>query len=387
MNIPLYSIFSDEEDVEAVASVIRRKSYWTGGKEVQEFEEVVADYLGRRHAVSFNSGTSALHASILALGIASGDEVIVPSFTFISTAMAPLFIGARPVFADIEPESYGLDVEDVARRTTSKTKAVIPIHYGGTPCRIRELREYADDSGLILIEDAAETIGAKTNGRKVGSFGDVTILSFTGNKLVTSGEGGMVATDDTETYRRLKAVCSHGVMDREAGSEYVGYNWRMSTLTAALGRSQFRKIDAVADMRRKNAGIYGKMLDEIDEVTAPQLNSVDYKTFQMYTVQVDAGEALRDDLKTHLDSIGVSCKVYFPPIHRDPIFRQYTEPSLELPNTERVSGMVLTLPMYPELGYEEIRYVCENIKEYLDSDHGKAAAEAVCVSMDYTQGN
>src|SRR5256712_3728922 len=262
MKIPLYKIFWDESDAEAVAGAVRKGSDWAIGPNIAEFEGTVSEYLGRKYCVAFNSGTSALHAALLALDIGSGAEVIVPSFTFIATANAPLFVGGKPVFADIEADSYGLDPSSVESAITEKTRAIIPIHYGGGACKIEELRTLADKHLLALVEDAAESRGASTNRRKVGSFGDVAILSVCGKKVMTSGEGGMATTDSRDVYERLKLVRSHGRLETEnyftsaKMFDYLalGYDWRMSNITAALAISQFRKLDKMAGMRRDHAG-------------------------------------------------------------------------------------------------------------------------------------
>lgn len=186
--IPLFKIYWDKEDIKAVTEAIKGGMNWAVGSNVEKFEKMIAKYIGAKYCVVFNSGTSALHATLLAYGIKEDDEVIVPSFTFIATANAPLFVGAKPVFADIEEETYGLDSEDVKEKITKKTKAIIPIHYGGCPCKIMELREVADDHNLILIEDAAESLGARIGDKKVGTFGDSTMLSFCQNKIITTGD-------------------------------------------------------------------------------------------------------------------------------------------------------------------------------------------------------
>ena len=208
--IPLFKIYWDEDDVEAVTESIRAGMNWATGPNVAKFEESIASYVGTEYAVTFNSGTSAMHAALLSHGIKEGDEVIVPSFTFIATANVPLFVGAKPVFADIEEDTFGLDPEDVKEKITEKTKAIIPIHYGGCPCKIRELKEIAQDHDLILIEDAAESFGAKVKDEKVGTFGDSAMLSFCQNKIITTGEGGVIVTNSEEIYEKLKLIRSHG---------------------------------------------------------------------------------------------------------------------------------------------------------------------------------
>ncbi|MFC1953263.1 DegT/DnrJ/EryC1/StrS family aminotransferase, partial [Chloroflexota bacterium] len=193
--IPLFKIYWDKEDTNTVNVAITRGMGWAVGPEVTEFEEKLSQYLDIKYCLTFNSGTSALHAILLAYGIGPGDEIIVPSFTFIATANVALFVGAKPVFADIEEVTLGLDVEDVERKITSKTKAILPIHFAGCPCQIDGLKRVAKKNNLLLIEDAAEALGADINGTKVGSIGDSAILSFCQNKLISTGEGGAVVTN------------------------------------------------------------------------------------------------------------------------------------------------------------------------------------------------
>ena len=371
--IPLYKVYCDEDDVETVARVIRRGTYWAIGPEVEEFERAAADYLGVRYCVSFNSGTSALHAALLAHGIGSGHEVIVPSFTFIATANAALFVGAKPVFADIETGTFGLDPNDVEKKITEKTKAIVPIHYGGLPCRIRELKEIAEKHDLVLIEDAAESIGASINGHKVGSFGNSGMFSFCGNKVITTGEGGMVVTDAGEVFERLKLVRSHGRVDSEPyfmtakslGYVALGYNWRISSITAALGLSQLRKLDRVVEMRRKNAEYLDKELSTIEGLDIRVFPEGYSSVYQMYSVRVKAGPTGRDELRAHLSDKLIITKIFFEPVHETPFYRElFGNREWGLPTTEMLSGEVLTLPLYPTMSLEELNYLVDSIKDF-----------------------
>jgi len=358
--IPLFKIYWDEEDLEVVNRALRRGTGWAIGPEVAQFEEKLSGYLGTKYCVAFNSGTSALHAVLIAYGIGPGDEVIVPSFTFIATANAALFVGAKPVFADIEEKTYGLDPKDVERKISSKTKAILPIHYGGCPCLIEELKEIAQRHNLILIEDAAEALGASVKGRKAGTFGDSAILSFCQNKVITTGEGGAVITSSKEIYEKLKLIRSHGrpeTSDYFSSTEQVdyvtlGYNFRMSNITAALGLAQLNKIDTIIKMRRRNAQLMSQRLSSIEGIVLPPSPDGFYHVYQMYTVRVKNG--LRDRLLEHLAERGIMTKVYFPPVHQTLFYKNGLKYDCELPITEAVSGQVLTLPMYPSLSEEEI---------------------------------
>ena len=376
-NIPLFKIYWDARDVERVTSVVKKGMYWAIGPEVREFERKIADYIGVKYAFAVNSGTSALHAVLATHGIGEGDEVIVPSFTFIATANAPLFVGARPVFAEIEEETYGLDPEDVEKKITPKTKAIIPIHYGGSPCHIEELQQIAQKHNLLLIEDAAESLGAAVNGRKVGSFGDSAIVSFCAPKVITTGEGGMVLTGSRNVYDRVKLICNHGraettdYFSSAEQMEYVtlGYNFRMSTMTAALGMAQMEKIDKIISMRRANANDMNQGLSQIDVVKTPKAPNRFLHVYQLYTIRLTNNGALRDDLMRYLLTKGIMTKVYFLPVHLTQFYRRefgYREGYL--PVTERIASEVLTLPMYPTLTKEEIDYIAQSIEDFFEKE-------------------
>ena len=353
MKIPILKMYWDNEDTKAVQGSIQAGMNWAIGPQIEEFEKMLADYIGVRYAVAMNSGTSALHATLLAYGIGAGDEVIVPSFTFIATANAPLFVGATPVFADID-DTYGLDPKDVERKITSKMKAILPIHYGGSACSINELRQVADRHNLLLIEDACESLGATVEGKKVGSFGDCSILSFCSAKLITTGEGGAVLTNSNEIYEKLKLIRSHGMDGKEFTQ--LGYNFRMSNITASLGVAQMGKVDELIKMRCRNAERLSHKLAEIVEI--PECNDV----YQMYTIRTKH----RDALSEYLSERGIGNKVYFPSVH----LTSFHQNGCRLPITEKVSQEVLTLPMYPSLTEEEIDYIADGVISFFGGEYG-----------------
>jgi len=368
--IPLFKIYWDEEDIKAVNKAISQGMNWSTGPEVTRLEERLAEYLKVDYCLTFNSGTSALHAVLLAYGTGPGDEVIVPSFTFIATANAPLFVGARPVFADIEDKTYGLDAVDVERKITSKTKAILPIHYAGCPCLINDLRNVAQRHNLVLIEDAAESLGADINGTKVGSIGDAAILSFCQNKVITTGEGGAVVTNSREIYDRLKLIRSHGRLedaDYFSSTKYMdyvalGFNFRMSNISAALGLAQLKKLHKLVEMRRENARFMDQRLSSIEGVTLPSSPNGFYHVYQMYTIRVASDR--RDGLQRYLAERGIMTKVYFPPVHHTDFYKNKLKYDCNLPVTEAVAQQVLTLPIYPSLSKEEINEIARHIASY-----------------------
>jgi perosamine synthetase len=371
--IPLFKMYWDTQDIKAVANVIKRGSYWTMGPEIQTLEEHISRYIGRNYGISFNSGTSALHATLLAYGIKKGDEVIVPSFTFIATANVVALTGATPVFADIENQSYALDPKDVSKKITHKTKAIIPIHYGGGPCKhIRTLRQIAKDHHLLLIEDAAESFGAKIHNTPVGTFGDAAMFSFCQNKVITAGEGGMVVTDSKEVAQNLQLIRSHGRVESKEGYfattqelDYIqaGYNYRLPGINAALILSQFKKFHTIIRMRRERAAYYTKKLSKIKEIRTPTEAKGEYHVYQLYTIELP-DKKTRDHLQNTLTKTKIMTKVYFEPVHLKTYYRkEFNYGKNDLPITEKIAEKVLTLPLYPSLTKKDMDYVISTIEK------------------------
>lgn len=375
MNIPLYKVMTDEEDIQAVTKVVQRGMGWTNGPEVEELEKMVANYVGTTFCLTFNSGTSALHAMLLAYGIGSGDNIIVPSFTFIATANSALFVNARPKFADIEKHTFGLSSLDVQKKVDGNTKAIMPIHYGGTTCDIFALKQIAEENKVLLLEDAAEAIGAKFQGKKAGSIGDASIISFCGNKVMTTGEGGAVLTNSRELYDKLKLIRSHGRNDVQnyfttsESLDYVqlGYNWRISSITAAIGLSQMKKIDKLISLRRQAARTLSNKLSKFKWIKTPQEMPEHCDVYQMYTIQLST-PAIREKLRTFLSKKGITCKVYFDPVHKSNFYREKLGYGESLRNTEEISGRVLTLPIFPSITGEEIDYIAETISAFEETE-------------------
>jgi len=371
--IPLFKMYWDTQDINAVTKVIKRGSYWTMGPEVQLLENAIAGFLGKKHSVSFNSGTSALHAALLAHGIKQGDQVIVPSFTFIATANVVVLTGATPVFADIEEQSYGLDPEDVKEKITNKTKAIVPVHYGGGPCKnIKALRDIAEDHHLILIEDAAESLGAKIHNRYVGLFGDSAMFSFCQNKVITAGEGGMIVTDSGAVAEKLRLIRSHGRVESKEGYfattqelDYIqtGYNYRLPSLNAALILSQYKKFKKIVSIRREKAAFYTKKLSSIPSLRTPAESKGEYHVYQMYTIELPDRET-RDHIQQQLTKAQVMTKIYFEPIHLKTFYtKEFNYKKNDLPVTEKMAEKVLTLPLYPSLTKKEMEYIISAIEK------------------------
>jgi len=366
--IPLFKMYWDENDINTVNTAIRSGMNWALGPQIPAFEKMIADYIGTDYCVTFNSGTSALHAALLAYGIGAGDEIIVPSFTFIATANAPKFVGAIPVFADIEDATFGLDPSDVEAKITPRTKAILPVHYGGFPCKIRELQKIADDHGFILIEDTAEAFGARVGERRVGTFGDSAIMSFCQNKIITTGEGGAVVTNNRDLYEKMKLIRSHGrpdTVDYFSTTEVLdyislGYNFRISTMTAALGIAQLNKIEQIISQRRSDADHYRTGLISIPNLLVPNEEEGTYPVYQLFSIRVNK----RDDLMKYLETKGIMTKIYFPPVHKTHYYQNVLKYTCSLPVTDAVSKEIVSLPFYPGISRQEIDTVIGEIEAF-----------------------
>lgn len=376
LKIPLFKIYWDESDIKSIESVVRSGMYWATGPHILEFENKIKEYLTAKYCITFNSGGSALFALMLAHKFQPGSEIIVPSFTFIGTAYAPLYVKAMPVFADVEEETFGLDPDDVERKITQKTVGILPIHYGGMPCKIQELSKIAEDNNLLMIEDAAEAFGAKISGKCVGTFGDSAIFSFCHNKIFTTGEGGCVITDDDRTYERLKLVQSYGrVLEGDyflnpKNLDYVeiGHNFRLSTISAALGLSQLKKVDTLIQMRRNNALYLNESFREIDNIVIPEPPTSNYfSVYQMYTIRVLEGKRTRDSLMNFLSENGINSRIYFDPVHRYSVFKNIVPENTSLPTTDELTSQVLTLPLYPHMSKLELDYIVNNVKKFFNN--------------------
>ena len=369
--IPLYKIHNDKNDLQSVTNVIKRGMDWAIGPEVEKFEKLFASYIGTKFCVSFNSGTSAGHAALLALGIKKNDEVIVPSFSFIATANWPLMVNAKPKFVDIEEQTLGLDPKKIESSITKKTKAIVPIHYAGLPCQIDKIKKISNDYKIPLIEDAAESVGASIRNRKVGTFGLLSIFSLAGNKVITAGEGGVIVTNSKNIFEKLKLIRSHGRQSKNyfsstKSANYVsmGYNWRMSSITAALSTSQLNKISKLIQMRRNNSIYMIDQLSKFDEIQPPTEPKYYRHAFQLFSIRLP-NKRERDNLSNFLNKKGIMTKIFFEPIHMSKFYQKnscYSGNNLK--TTEKISSEILSLPMYPGLTTTEIDYIVNSISKF-----------------------
>lgn len=342
--IPLSRPILGDEEQAAVARVMA-SGMIAAGPEVAAFEEEFAAFSGVRHAVAVANGTVALQLGLWALGVGQGDEVIVPSFTFAATANAVRMVGATPVFADIDPATFCITAQTVAPRITARTAAVMPVHLYGHMAPMREIIDLCSGHGIPVVEDAAQAHGAMRDGQIAGSVGRFGAFSFYPTKNMTTGEGGMVTTDDGDLAETLRLLRNHG-MRRRYHHEVLGTNARMTDISAAIGRVQLRKLDAWTKLRRANADYYRTTM--ADAVTVPVEADRSLHVYHQYTVRT----ADREALIGRLEAVGIGYGIYYPvPCHRSEYLALAGTP--ELPETDRAAGEVLSIPVRPDLTEEE----------------------------------
>ena len=350
-----------DEEIAAVTRVLRT-SILTNGPETAAFEQEFAAYHDAEHAVALANGTVALVALFAALGIGPGDEVIVPSLTFISSATSIVYAGATPVFADVDPDTFNLDPADVARRMGPRVKAILAVHYGGQPADLAELVDLAAGAGVLLLEDAAEAHGARYQDRHVGTWGAAGMFSFTPTKNITTGEGGMVTTGDGDLAGRLRLIRNHG---QTAPYEHslLGCNWRITEMQAAMGRAQVAKLDAILDRKRALAAELDRLLAEVPGVQAPMTRPDRDHVHMLYTVKLAGGPSVRDVVAADLARRGIETRVYFPPAHRQPVFAG--GPPVDLPVTDHLAGCILSLPIHSRLEAADVAEVAVALADAL----------------------
>jgi perosamine synthetase len=376
MNIPITKPLLGEAEELAVIDVIR-SGWLVQGPKVAAFEREVAAYVGAKHAVATSSCTTALHLALLLHGIGPGDEVIVPSFTFIATANAVLYTGATPVFADIDSRSYNIDPTAVQAAITPRTRAIMPVHQLGLAADMDRLTAIAARHDLLLLEDAAPAIGATYKGRRVGGLGNPTCLSFHPRKVITTGEGGMLLMDSLPLAERARRLRAHGMSvsdlarhraERVVFEEYheLGYNYRMTDMQAAIGIEQVRRLDAMIARRREIACRYAEALADVDGVQLPFSSADTPHTYQSYMIQLAPGRVSRDDLMRQLLTVGVATRRGVMAIHLEPYYRERCA-ELRLPVTECATRHTVLLPIYASMTDTEQDYVIEHLLRALDA--------------------
>lgn len=374
MHIPYGRQQIDEDDIQAVIDVLK-SDYLTTGPRVTQFEELVADYVGAKYAVAVSNGTAALHLACLAAGIGIGDEVITTPITFVASSNCVLYCGATPIFADINPNTYNIDTKDVRRKITDKTKAIIAVHFAGQPCEMDELYRIAQEYNLLIIEDAAHALGADYKGRRIGSISDMTTFSFHPVKHITTGEGGMITTNDKKLYDKLLLYRSHGItrdasqMTQYDGDWYyqqleLGFNYRITDIQCALGISQMKKLDFFIQRRREIVDIYWKELSGHKNIILPLQLDGCHNSWHLFVIQVNNRD--RRVIFDQLRMKGIGVNVHYIPVYTQPYYRTHGYQNTCCQNAEAVYKNFISLPIYYGLSNEELYYVIEQLKSIID---------------------
>jgi perosamine synthetase len=383
MEIPFHKPYITEDEVSGVLDSLR--SGWiTMGPKTMEFEKRFGQYIGSRNAVSMNSCTACLHLALKMIDLKEGDEVIVPTITFTATAEVIAYFRAVPVLVDVDEETCNIDVTKIEEKITSRTKAIIAVHFAGQPCDMDELTDIAERHHLFVIEDAAHAIPAWYKGRAIGTIGDITCFSFYATKTLATGEGGMVTTGNDEWAERMKILRLHGI-SKDAWKRYTkegswfyevidaGYKYNMTDIQAALGLAQLSKVEWMWRRRGEIAKSYTESFQEYREISLPAVKPDRESAWHLYTIRLDPGRFAggRDRFIEDLKSRGVSTSVHFIPLHRHPYYRNtYGYDRNDFPVSEKIFERTVSLPLYPGMGDEEVRWVTESVADVLGKHRG-----------------
>ena len=349
MIIPINTPDIDKEEIREVTAVLSEKSLtsssFDGGKRVQQFEKLLSKFVKSKFAVAVNSGTAALQASLYAIDIKPGDEILVPSFTFVATANSVKSVGAKPVFVDILKDNYTMDPEDLKKKITRRTKAIIPVHLYGHMAYMYEILEIAKKKNIKIIEDASQSLGSKLKGKHSGTFSDLGCFSLYGGKIITSGEGGAIVTNDKKLFEKLKQVRNHGLAKNNLITT-LGLNLRLSELSASIAKIQMKKLPRLLSQRKKNAQILTDLLKN-EDVILPEQRKNEIVNWYLYTIAIKN----RDKALKNLNASRIGAMIYYStPIHKTP----YYKTKLRLPNTEWASSHVLSLPIHPKVRKQDL---------------------------------
>ena len=372
--IPYGHQWIDDDDIDEVVNVL--KSDWiTTGPKIKEFEDALCSYIGCGHCVAVNSGTSALDIAVQSLNLPEGSEVITTPFTFVATSNAILYNGLKPVFVDICSDTFNIDPEEIRKKISRDTRAIIYVDYAGQPCDIKAIKEIADEFDLYLIEDASHAIGAEYENEKVGNFADLTIFSFHPVKHITTGEGGAVVTDNKELYEKLLLLRNHGI-DKDAQDrygpdaswaydmKYLGRNYRITDFQAALGISQLKKLDGFIEKRSELASMYNELLSDVDAVRLPVVRGNVKHAWHLYTVLLDESIG-RDAFFKYMRAANIGVNVHYIPVYRHSYYvDNFGFDPREFPVTEEMFKRIVTLPLYPNMNTDNMFYVCGKVKNY-----------------------
>ncbi|HEY2025287.1 DegT/DnrJ/EryC1/StrS family aminotransferase [Paraburkholderia sp.] len=368
LKYPVYAPYLNGREKALVMDCLDSTWISSKGKYVSQFEESFGSWLGAQHAITVSNGTVALHVALAALGIGPGDEVLVPTLTYIASANAVKYTGADVVFVDSEPAYWQMDIADAERKITSKTKAIMVVHLYGQATDMDAVMALAKKHSLYVIEDCAEAIGTRFDGAHVGTIGDVGCFSFFGNKTITTGEGGMVVTSNAELDRKIRHLRSQGVSsEREYWHDAIAFNYRMTNIAAAIGCAQMESIDDLIAKKQQIAEWYRQALAGLP-VQVHAVNPRALHSYWMVSILVDdAGD--RDALRAALQRDGIETRPLFYPVHQMPM---YAAPGQHFPVADEIASRGINLPSYPALMRDDITFICERVREFLVGQHAKA---------------
>lgn len=361
--IPLVKIIIGKKERQLVNEVLDSGMLAQGPK-VKEFEEKFAKVCNVNHTIAVNSGTAALHAALFALGIKPGDEVITVPFTFVATANSIIMQGAKPIFVDIKEDTFNIDPEKVKEAITPKTKAIVPVDLYGQVYDYKAIKEIADDHNLKIVEDAAQAVNAKLNGKKAGTFGDASTFSFYATKNIITGEGGAVTTNNPKIAENVKLFRNHGQSEKQRYEYHcMGYNYRMMDLQAAIALGQLERLEKITNKRIENARLLTQGLKDVEGITPPFVKPNLKHVFHQYTIKVDGFKLTRDELMEHLKKNDIGCGIYYPkPLHLHSWFAKLGYKEGDFPVSERLSKQVISLPVHPSISPADIDRIVEVIK-------------------------
>ena len=355
----------DNDDIKAVVKVLR-SDWLTQGPAVRKFEESLIKYCNAKYAVAVSSGTAALHLAYLAAGLGAGDEVITTPNTFAATSNMLLAVGAKPVFCDIQLDNYNLDETKLEKLITPKTKAIVPVHFGGHPCNMNKILSIAKKHNLLVIEDACHALGASFKNKKIGGIGDMSVFSFHPVKSITTGEGGAILTNNPEFYKKLAHLRTHGITKDENGFNVMtalGYNYRITDIQTALGISQLKKLDKFVKARQRVFNTYKTELASVKEITTPSISKNSVSSNHLFVIRTK-DSAKRDPLANFLKQNDIGANFHYPTVYSHPYYRKNGYHDLALKNADLYHNSCITLPLFVELKKNQIKYVCDKIKEF-----------------------
>ena len=364
--IPVCVPLLEKNETKYVMDCLRTNWISSFGKYIKSFENAFSQYCGAKYGITTTNGTSALHLTFAALGIRSGDEVIMPTFTITSTAFAVIYCGGKPVFVDSETGTWNIDPEKIEEKITKRTKAIMPVHIYGHPCDMSKIMKIARKYNLTVVEDAAEAHGAEYKGKRVGGIGRLGCFSFYGNKIITCGEGGMVVTNDKKMAERCRCLKNLSFLEgKRFWHKEVGFNYRMTNLQAALGLAQFEQIDELVEKRRRNARIYSSLLLDVPGLILPIERPDSKNVYWMYSVLVEKEFGMsRDRLMERLRKKGVDTRTFFIPMHQQPIIKKMgLAPKGRYPVAEKIAKQGLYLPSGSGLKRSQIQFICDAIRQ------------------------